>query len=176
MPPLTEIARCITETRRARGITQSDLARQVNCKQSAISMLERGYENALSGQKVDAILKLLDISLPERPPPQPPPSVVPLRYCPVFDCPSNLPVAVQNRLLFFPNPHFPPAAAPHCPACGELLECKCPECGAVVNPGACCIHCGVPYVSAPPEAETPPSPAVWSETRQQQLRALGMLP
>ena len=35
-----------------------------------------------------------------------------------------------------------------CALCGEILERRCPNCGAPVHAGAICSLCGQPYISA----------------------------
>lgn len=174
-----EIARLITIARRRRGLTQSELARQADCKQSAVSMFERGHANALARPKIDTLLKLLDIERPaedaqtETPAAEPPVNMDALRYCPVFDCPSNIPFTVQKALLIKPLIR-PPANARHCAFCGELLESACPECGTVVNIGTCCAQCGSPYISIPPQLGGD-NPAAWADTQRARLRELGLL-
>jgi transcriptional regulator with XRE-family HTH domain len=179
MTNLPDIAHRIAEARRARGFTQSALARQADCKQSAISMFERGHESALAQSKVETILKLLGIEAPDpTTPAAPSPEPLtphPLRYCPVFDCPSNIPFIVQNKLLLSPSQRLPTVDDKHCPFCGELLENECPDCGAAVNHGACCTRCGTPYISTPPD-NPGTSMVEWMETQHLRLRSLGILP
>jgi len=178
MPDHLEIARLITAARRRRGLTQSELARQAGCRQSAVSMFERGHANALARPKIDALLKLLEIELPaadtntalaaaERPF-----NATSRLYCPVFDCPSNVPFTVQDTLLIKPQVQ-PAANARHCAFCGELLENACPECGAAVNGGACCTQCGSSYISTPPQL-TGETPAAWADSQRSRLRELGI--
>jgi len=180
MPDHLEIARLITAARRQRGMTQSELARQAGCRQSAVSMFESGHANALARPKIDALLKLLEIERPaaDEASGESPAVSVPLpdketgRYCPVFDCPSNIPFTVRDTLLI--KPQIPPAAnARHCAFCGELLESACPECDAPVNSGACCTQCGTAYISHPPPLAGE-HPAAWAETQRTRLRELGI--
>lgn len=175
------IAHLISEARRRRGLTQSELARQIDCKQSAISMFECGHENALARPKVDAALKLLGLERP-RETEHASPAGIPStpfsghRYCPVYDCPSNIPFTVQSTLRVKPLPQAQPSIhAKHCAFCGELLENKCPECGCAVNPGACCIQCGAPYISIPPSTDEGRIMA-WVEAQHARLQSLGLLP
>lgn len=180
MTSLTKIAQLITEARRRQGMTQSALAHQIGCKQSAISMFERGHENALAHSKVEAVAKLLGIdalTLPDNVTALPVnASSPPLRYCPVFDCPSNIPFTVQNKLLISPNPNLSSNSEKHCIFCGELLELACPECGETINSGACCALCGTPYISVPPDESNTAPIVAWVEAQQQRLRTLGILP
>jgi len=181
MPDLPEIARLITDARRRQGLTQSELARRAGCRQSAVSMFERGHENALARPTIDVLTKLLEIQLPgpDVEPDAQPAKAEPLpgetsrRYCPVFDCPSNVPFAVQGTLLIKPRVQ-PAQTARHCAFCGELLEDQCPECGTAANSGACCAQCGSPYISTPPGLAGGDSVA-WADTQRTRLRELGLL-
>ncbi|HAS82175.1 MAG TPA: hypothetical protein DCS43_05745 [Verrucomicrobia bacterium] len=169
------MAQQVIEARRRKGVTQSELAHQIDCKQSAISMFERGHANALAQPKIEAALEFLGIPATA--------IIVPLptgelekgsptrRYCPVFDCPSNIPFSVQGALLVQPNPLAQPThAGRYCAHCGELLESQCPECAAPLNPGACCVCCGTAYVNIPPNIDK-----TWIDTQHLRLRAIGLL-
>jgi len=180
MPDHLEIARLITVARRQRGLTQSELARQAGCRQSAVSMFERGHANALARPKIEALLKFLEIELPVADDHAEAGSAVaaaadgtaPCSYCPVFDCPSNIPFTVQGTLLIKPQVR-PDANARHCAFCGDLLERACPECGKAVKDGACCTQCGTPYISTPPRLAGD-NPAAWADTQRTRLRELGI--
>lgn len=180
MPDHLEIARLITTARRRQGLTQSELARQAGCRQSAVSMFERGHANALARPTIETLLKLLAIELPASDSDastaaaaaKPFSRTATHRYCPVFDCPSNVPFTVQGTLLVKPQAQ-PAANARHCAFCGELLESACPECGAAVNSGACCAQCGSPYISTPPGI-VDENPTVWADSQRARLRELGM--
>ncbi len=181
MPDHFEIARLITAARRHRGMTQSELARQAGCRQSAVSMFERGHVNALARPKIEALLKLLEIELPVADDhaeagsavAAPAAGTAPYGYCPVFDCPSNIPFTVQGTLLIKPQVR-PDANARHCAFCGELLERACPECGEAIKDGACCTQCGTPYISTPPDI-VGGDPVAWADTQRTHLRELGLL-
>jgi DNA-binding XRE family transcriptional regulator len=180
MPDHLEIARLISAARRRLGLTQSELARKANCRQSAVSMFERGHANALARPKIDLLLNLLEIELPADDRDMAPPAAeqsaakaTSPRYCPVFDCPSNVPFVVLGTLLL--KPQIQPAySARHCAFCGELLEDKCPECGASANSGACCSQCGSPYISTPPELAAD-SPSTWAANQRARLMEIGLL-
>ncbi len=181
MPDHLEIARLITAARRHRGLTQSELARQVGCRQSAVSMFESGHANALARPKIDALLKLLEIEVPaDAGDASAGPATLTQTaanichlYCPVFDCPSNVPFTVQGTLLIKPQP-LPAANARHCAFCGELLENACPECGAPATGGACCTQCGSPYITFPPHL-TGADANAWADTQRSRLREIGLL-
>ena len=175
-----DITRQVTVARRQRGLTQSELAREVGCRQSAISMFERGHANALARPKIEALLKRLELEMPSGSddasagPETLTQSDGAIRhlYCPVFDCPSNVPFTVQDTLLIKPQVQ-PAANAKHCAFCGELLENACPECGAPASGGACCTQCGTPYISTPPRL-TDENPSAWADAQRARLRELGI--
>ena len=145
------------EARQAKGYNQSTLARLVECKQSAISMFEAGMTTKLSDETVKKIADILDVSLEEKvevsqaaPPSQAQLSSAAVihGYCPSCECPSNVPYIVGGHLFYRPMRHVSsPAGGPHCTQCGELLETRCPTCGAPLNDGACCASCGNAYVT-----------------------------
>ena len=152
-----EICLKFKEARQAKGYNQSTLARMVGCKQSAVSMFEAGMTTKLSNETVKKIAEVLGISLEPNtdvpqdtlstPVRQSPASVV-HGYCPNCECPSNVPYVVSGHLLYYPLRHVAsPTGGTHCTQCGELLETKCPTCGAPLNDGACCTYCGSAYVT-----------------------------
>ncbi len=145
------------KARQAKGYNQSALAHMVGCKQSAISMFEAGMTTKLSDETVKKIADLLGVSIEEK---QEVPHValtshmqLPVAagvhgYCPNCDCPSNVPYVVGGHLLYRPLRHVSsPTGGTHCTQCGELLETRCPTCGAPLNDGACCASCGSAYVT-----------------------------
>ena len=142
--------------RRDARLSQSALAREIGCMQSALSMFEAGFVTKLSAETVKKLSERLGIPLAEpQAPPEPaavpPPLPGAYGYCPSCSCISNIPYAVDGRLFFRPLAVKVFSAAPvHCTSCGEILETSCPACGAPVNEGACCAACGSPYVAAPP--------------------------
>lgn len=168
--------RRLAETRRAKGLTQSFVAQQVGCKQSAISMLESGRTDKVAEETVEKIAGLLGVTLSPAPekgaPPAPSPSIpAGLGFCPDAGCPGNIPYDIAGRVLFWPALQ----TGPRCRYCGEVLETVCPSCGAPLREGACCSACGEPFVAPalPPGAE----PAAWAEARRHalaELRALGV--
>lgn len=177
----SNIAQLISRARRQLGLTQSELARQVGCRQSAVSMFERGHLTALARPTIKAILVALklDAALADAPPNAPLPdnateSTTLLAYCPVFDCPSNIPFTVQGTLMLKPSTS-PSATARHCAYCGELLERMCPECGIPINDGACCNQCGTPYICPPPELGGPETTLAWADRQRGRLRELGII-
>jgi DNA-binding XRE family transcriptional regulator len=142
-----DFCRKTAAARRARGMTQSALARSVGCAQSAISMFESGHPEKLSLDFVSKIAELLEIPLDE--PMQP--SLPQKRnntanqdcYCPNPHCFSNIPYVVNGELLLWPTLRSCTGdAAVYCKICGEVLERACPGCGASIDGGAFCGICG----------------------------------
>ena len=167
------ICRQLAKARREKGMTQSALAEAVGCKQSAISMLESGQSAKVAQETVDKIASLLGVPLE--------PATVEGRsvtsdlrlpvshaFCPNALCYSNVPYVVNGDLLFWPRPHpLPAAGATHCAVCGELLERRCPHCGAALSDGACCPYCGVARITntLPPEIEH----EAWAAQRRREI-------
>ncbi len=161
--------------RRAAGMTQSELARKVGCQQSAISMFESGRPESLSEEKVRALAKVLGVDSAARPgvPVGPAGSRSVLKYCPVDDCPSNVPYAVRGQVCLAPTLVMAEAAErTHCRDCGELLESACPNdgCGAPVSPGAFCPACGTAYVT--PGGLAPEDGKAWIAERRAAIAQL----
>ena len=69
-------------------------------------------------------------------------------FCPNCQCPSNVPYVVGGRLFYRQSrKEASPTGGARCAQCGEVLELKCPSCGAPLNDGACCAACGAAYVT-----------------------------
>lgn len=145
---ISAFARQVTEKRRAMGYTQSELAGQIGCKQSALSMFERGNAHALAQAKIAQLAETLELVLPALPSNTAPGELPSRGYCPLFDCPANQLYLVQGALFALPRRNQA-GSGPFCRYCGERLESRCPGCGHPVQPGACCNLCGTPYVPTP---------------------------
>ena len=153
-----EICRKIREFRRAAGISQSALAAEVGCKQSAISMFEKGDGTKLNDETVEKLCKKFKIELPKKGLPQSAEiqsSAFAVRsinlrsgFCPNPDCPSHTKYSVDGKTLAMPDlGRQDPVGGKFCAVCGEVLEHRCPNCGAAVHAGAVCSFCGQPYVA-----------------------------
>ena len=151
-----ELCLRFAEARRAKGLRQTELAAQVGCTQSALSMFESGQPTKLSEETVKKLSDFLDVPLQEEVSSvgtipttgsQEPLNVV-HGFCPNCQCPSNVPYVVEGRLFYRPSRSVAsPTGGVRCTQCGELLEMRCPSCGAVLNDGACCAACGTAYVT-----------------------------
>lgn len=171
----------LRDARREQTVTQSQLAREIGCRQSAISMMERGNPTALAWETVERIADFLHVDLSGHVSPakrSADADHAPWRFCPVFDCPSNLPYVVQGELHFLPaGGSQVPASGHYCRYCGEVLESTCPntDCSASVVPtAACCPDCGTPYVAAVPD-ELPLPPAMWAEAQLARMQMMGLV-
>ena len=161
-------------TRREKGITQADLARQVGCTQSAISMFESGRRDAVNDDTLQVMATVLGIDIKST---QAAGTVsteaLVAKFCPIDDCPSNFPYLVRRSVLLMPSITNAPANKDtRCRLCGELLESTCPnvDCMAPVTGGACCNVCGTPYVSFIGELNN--SPEAFVLRRQAEIRNL----
>ena len=151
-----ELCLRFAEARRAKGLRQTELAAQVGCTQSALSMFEGGQPTKLSEETVKKLSDLLGVPLLEEVSPSRTMSAngsyesldVIHGFCPNCQCPSNVPYVVDGRLIYRPSrKEASPTGGIRCAQCGELLEMKCPSCGAPLNEGACCAVCGAGYVT-----------------------------
>ena len=183
VPP--EICRKIAQARRDHGISQTALALELGCKQPAISMFEAGDGTKLSEEMVKKLAMRFGISLEVQPKEVGGSSErkeaidnlvqSTMAFCPNCQCPSNVPYVVEGRLLFRPSCRMasPVKGGRRCAVCGEVLEQRCPACGASLNAGACCVVCGLPYVTS----TLPPGTDVeeWARIRRDEIIALRKL-
>ena len=150
-----EFCKQIATARRQAGLTQSDLAREVGCKQPALSMFEQGDGTKLNDEVIERMAKKFGLKLTTGAGAATGTQVLPssLRaagqaFCPNPHCPSNHEYFVETRRLLRPDrAAADPAGGKFCAVCGELLERRCPSCGAAVHEGAICTFCGESYVA-----------------------------
>ena len=151
-----ELCLRFAEARRAKGLRQTELAAQVGCTQSALSMFEGGQPTKLSEETVKKLSDFLGVPLQEEVSSVGTVQTTGLReplnvvhgFCPNCQCPSNVPYVVEGRLFYRPSRRVAsPTGGVRCTQCGELLEMRCPSCGAILNDGACCAACGAAYVT-----------------------------
>jgi len=169
-PTSLPLHRRLRDARRAQGLTQSALAAQAGCKQSALSMMESGRMEALARGTIEKIAAVLDVPLDPETAPAAAAAAAPASgraFCPNGECPSNVPFAVDGEILFWPR-RQPSPGGRHCAYCGEVLERQCRTCGAPVTDGACCPQCGTAHVPPPPSAGVGDA-AAWAAARRREL-------
>lgn len=151
-----EFCKRVKEARRKAGLSQSVLAKEVGCKQSALSGFEQGDGTKLNDEAVRKLSERFGIPIEEETASQEHVPAVSYSsshaavrgFCPNLHCPSNHAYQVEDRNLLRPErEECDPAFGKFCVVCGEVLEKKCPNCGAPLNPGAFCTICGEPYIS-----------------------------
>ena len=148
-----EFCRKAKVARKDAGLSQSELASEIGCKQSALSMFEQGDGTKLSDEVIEKIAKKFNLSITSGAAQQPA-SIVQVAassvrgFCPNPHCPSNHEYFVEEMRLFRPDREAAdPVGGRYCALCGEILERKCPNCGAPVHAGTICSLCGQPYIS-----------------------------
>lgn len=157
-------------------MTQSDLARAVQCTQSAVSMFESGRRDALARPTVLAIAQVLGLdaeALPLEARRIGPGVALVLKRCPLDSCPRNVPQVIEGRLVYRPTlVEAPLDDQTICGECDEILESSCPnpDCGARLAPGSFCRVCGTPLVTV---THTPSGNLqAWADARRARIREL----
>ena len=119
-------------------------------------MFEQGDGTKLNDEVIGRLLKKFGIEIknkeeePGRSPAfgAPPSGLAGRGFCPNPHCPSHHAYEVDGRRLLRPNrEEQDPAGGRFCAICGEILERRCPNCGAAVHDGAVCTFCGAPYIA-----------------------------
>lgn len=155
-PSIAAIGSRVRDRRRELGLTQARLAAATGASQSQLSLLERGHPHSIGRDRLDAIARQLDLDLE---------SAAELelaaptgsQFCSADDCPSATPATVRGRLVFRPQPVRD--GSKFCRWCAEPLESGCPHCGAPVDEGIFCAHCGEALVPVAATAVTAADPA-----------------
>lgn len=140
--------------RRDRGISQSLLASEVGCKQSAISMFEQGDPTKLSDDVVEKLAEKFGIAIEKVDEKTSIPPNISIEqhipgsgFCPNRSCPSNSVYEVDGQRFYLPDrKKADPVGGKFCAFCGEILEKRCTNCGSLIHEGAICSICGEPYV------------------------------
>lgn len=173
--PNKPLYRILSDARRSLAMTQSALAKKVDCKQSAVSMMERGKADALAWSKIEGIAEVLDVSVDAFAPNDEQSNVIGGEshgYCPVFDCPANIPYVVNGKIFALPR-KLSIGSEKFCGYCGELLEKACPGCGVkIVEGAACCHECGAAYIATPDSV--PQGAEEWTKSHRNILRDIGI--
>ena len=154
-----EFCRKAKEARRAAGLSQSQLASELGCKQSALSMFESSCDGTkLNDEVINKLAKKFNLELPKEAVKSETfaasvSSVVRAvlahtGYCPNPSCPSHHEYFVEEKRFLKPDrTATDPVGGKFCAVCGEILERKCPNCSAPVHEGAVCSLCGEPYIA-----------------------------
>ena len=153
-----EICKKIKEARRTAKLSQSTVAAEVGCLQSALSMFEQGDGTKLNDDVIKKLAEKFNVDLTAKPEEKkaavPPPVHAHVHlagvkgFCPNPQCPSNHPYEVDGRTFVLPDRQkADPVGGKFCAFCGEVLEKQCPNCGAPVHDGAICSLCGDPYIA-----------------------------
>ncbi|MGN0833816.1 MAG: helix-turn-helix domain-containing protein [Kiritimatiellia bacterium] len=145
----------IRDARRAAKLSQSVLAAEVGCKQSALSMFEQGDGTKLNDEVVGKLAQRFGIALTESAAEASASAGAAVvgygpghGFCPNAHCPSNRRYEVEGRAFMLPDRmRADPVGGKFCALCGEVLERRCPNCGASVHEGAVCSLCGEAYVA-----------------------------
>lgn len=146
------ICQRLKEARRTAKLSQSVVAAEVGCKQSALSMFEQGDGTKLNEAVIKKLAEKFGVSLTEEktefvPVPAPIASGE-SGFCPNPHCPSNKSYEVDGRTFLLPDrAAADPVHGRYCALCGEVLEKRCPNCGRPVHDGAVCSFCGEPYIA-----------------------------
>lgn len=151
-----EFCEKIALARREAGISQTELAAEIGCKQSALSPFERGDGTKLSDEAIQKLSAKFGIPIPKDTSSAVQPSTFNLQpaasaasgFCPNPDCPSHRKIQMGGKTVIIPERKLSdPVGGRFCALCGEVLERKCPNCGSPVHDGAVCSFCGKPYVA-----------------------------
>lgn len=149
-----EFCQKVKLARKDRGISQSSLAAEVGCKQSAISMFEQGDPTKLSDDVVEKLAEKFGIVIEKVDEKPSAPFAIAIEqyipgsgFCPNRNCPSNTLYEVDGQRFYLPDrKKADPVGGKFCAFCGEILEKRCTNCGSVLHDGAICSICGNPYV------------------------------
>ena len=150
------VCKKIKEARRNAGLSQSEIAKEINCKQSALSMFEQGDGTKLNDEAIEKLCAKFSIDLEGNADKReaavvnfsvPAIKMSAKGYCPNPKCPTNHRYEVETKVYYLPDrDKADPVGGKYCAMCGEILEHVCPNCGAPIHDGAICSICGEPYI------------------------------
>jgi len=127
--------------------SQANLARRVDCSQSAISLLEQGRYDVLSDQKIRGICD--ELGIPYGSPATKDEDVAAglvLKFCPFAPCILNIPFDVGGKTCYRPTMiRADQGIQTYCSECGELLLEQC-ACSAPLTETPFCPECGAARV------------------------------
>ncbi len=152
------------DLRRERKMTQASAAQRIGSAQSQISAFERGRENVLSHEKIEALAHLYDVDLTTMlsAAAQLEPTA---RYCSSRECPTNMPFVFGELIRF--RPTVVQTNESYCRMCGEPLVPECPHCNAPLQPGLNCSRCGHEYVEGISASSVVGDPEEWARHQRQ---------
>ena len=146
--------------RREAKLSQMEVANEIGCKQSALSMFEQGDGTKLNDEAIQRLAKKFGVDIAGKPRAAVENAVhnvvLPVAaalkgvgFCPNPKCPSNRAYEVEGKTFYLPDRSAAdPVGGKYCAMCGESLVKACPSCGAPVHAGGFCSVCGDPYVVA----------------------------
>lgn len=135
----------VRRRRHEKHVSQIELAQRIGCSQTAISRIEAGELEALSGEKLRNLCGELGLQAPEGST-----GGLIVSYCGNPDCPLGWREVVNGKLSVQPAMfRIQPNTTRFCKACGSplLVQCQDVACGASPEEGAAfCTACGTPLV------------------------------
>ena len=152
-----EICHRLRDARKSAKLSQIEVAKEIGCRQSALSMFEQGDGTKLNEGAVRKLAAKFGVDIAEKPgegagraehPKSACRSAGGAGYCPDPRCPTNHAYTVDGKTLYRPDRlAADPVGGRFCAMCGEVLVKACPNCGAQVHDGGFCSICGDPYVA-----------------------------
>ena len=147
----------LKEARRAAKLSQIEIAKEIGCKQSALSMFEQGDGTKLNDEAIRRLAKKFGIDLAAKSKSVGEAvqsgafacaSAKGAGFCPNPQCPSNHAYEVEGKTFYLPDrATADPVGGKFCAMCGEVLVKACPNCGAPVHAGGFCSVCGDQYIA-----------------------------
>ena len=153
-----EICHRLRDARKSAKLSQIEVAKEVGCRQSALSMFEQGDGTKLNEGAVRKLAAKFGVDIAGKSGGEAAGAELPMPayrsaggvgYCPDPRCPTNHAYTVDGKTLYRPDRlAADPVGGRFCAMCGEVLLKACPNCGAQVHDGGFCSICGEQYVVA----------------------------